>query len=62
MLEQYRNILFLGGRDIVDIIIDHLKQDPTLVRTIGDQLIEGKKTFSQIVDGTAERAKWGKKE
>lgn len=62
MLEQYRNILFLGGRDIVDIIIDHLKQDPTLVRTIGDQLIEGKKTFSQIVGGTAERAKWGKKE
>lgn len=62
MLEQYRNILFLGGRDIVDIIVDHLKKDPTLVRTIGDQLIEGKKTFSQIVDGTAERAKWGKKE
>lgn len=49
---------FSDGSDLLDLIQNHTNSDPALVRTTGNQTINGTKTFVNDINGTAVKAKY----
>lgn len=49
---------FSDGSDLLDLIQNHTNTDAAIVRTSGNQTINGVKTFTSDIQGTAVKAKY----